>query len=377
MMNELAAARKLLEDAKRSFTSLRATHRLWRDKEILKERGRQLADTSRASKGWVHPPFGQAGGDQPAAACQFDERRAGLWVRRPSQVRIEHEEYVLVVDGDRWWENGRSLGPVTGRDETIVKGMLELEHVAFMLDPSYFAAMNDLTFVGTDTVGGRAAMRLKSPESADSAGLHSPGIGWASFDPEFELWVDAERGLLLRTAERFHRRDSQVTELVDVEFDSQIADEVFMLVLPAGQEFRRYEDACPRHLSIAEAARSVAFTFFVPENVPLVAGSWDGDVLFEPVSAWLTLGYIDRNRVPQTRLQISEASGSLDAEDLAGYEPVEHEGQSVLVRSANSRDGEWHSLLLSREGTRISINSMLDRETSIAIAHSLRPVKAT
>jgi hypothetical protein len=168
-----------------------------------------------------------------------------------------------------------------------------------------------------------------------------------------------------------------VTELVDVEFDSQIADEVFMLVLPAGQEFRRYEDVCPRHLSIAEAARSVAFTFFVPENVPPVAGSWDGDVLFEPVSAWLTLGYIDRNRVPQTRLQISEASGSLDAEDLAGYEPVEHEGQSVLVRSANSRDGEWHSLLLSREGTRISINSMLDRETSIAIAHSLRPVKAT
>ena len=80
-MHELAAARKLLEDAKRSFTSLRATHRLWRDKEILKERGRQLADTSRASRGWVRPPFGQAGGDQPAAACQFDERRAGLWVR--------------------------------------------------------------------------------------------------------------------------------------------------------------------------------------------------------------------------------------------------------------------------------------------------------
>jgi hypothetical protein len=77
------------------------------------------------------------------------------------------------------------------------------------------------------------------------------------------------------------------------------------------------------------------------------------------------------------RQQISEASGSLDAEDLAGYEPVEHEGQSVLVRSADSRDGEWHSLLLSRGGTRISINSMLDRETSIAIAHSLRPVKAT
>lgn len=376
-MNELAAARKLLDDAKRSFTSLRATHRLWRDEEILKKRGRQLAESSRARKGWVHPPFGQTSDDEPAAASQFQERRAVLWVRRPSQVRIEREEYVLVVDGDRWWEKGRGLGPVTGRDESIVKGMLELEHVAFMLDPSYFAAMNGLTFVGTDSVGGRTAMRLKSPESADSAGRLIPGIGWAGFDSEFELWVDAERGLLLRTAERFHGRDSQVTELMDVEFDSQIGDEVFMLVLPAGQEYRRYEDVCPRHLSLADAARSVPFTIYVPENVPPAAGSWDGEVLFEPISAWLALGYIDRNRVPQTRLQISEESGSLDAEDLAGYEALEYEGQSVLVRSAKSRDGEWHSLLLSREGTRISIDSMLDRETSIAIAHSLKPVKGT
>jgi hypothetical protein len=348
---------------------------LWRDEEILKERGRQLAETSRARKGWVHPPFGQASGDQSATASRFQERLAVLSVRRPSQVRIEHEQYVLVVDGDHWWQKGRGFGPVTGRDETIVQGMLELEHVAFMLDPSYFAAMNGLTFVGADSVGGRPAMRLKSPESEDLAGLLVPGIGWAGFDPEFELWVDTERGLLLKTAERFHGRDSQVTELVDVEFDTQIADEVFTLVLPAGQEFRRYEDVCPRRLSITEAARSVPFTFFVPANVPPEAGSWDGEVLFEPLAAWLALSYIDRNRVPQTRLQISEASGSLDAEDLAGYEPVEHEGQSVLARSAKSRDGEWHSLLLSRKGTRISIDSMLDRETSIAIALSLRPVR--
>ena len=177
MANELAAARKLMKDAKRSFRTLRATQRLWRDQVILKERGLELAEASRARGGWVHPPFGGAGDDQPATASPFQESRAGVWVRRPSKVRIEREDYVLVVDADRWWETGRLPGPLTGQDEMIVKGMLELEHVAFMLDPSYFAAINGLAFVSIDSVGGRAALRLKSPQVTATAGLLTPGIG--------------------------------------------------------------------------------------------------------------------------------------------------------------------------------------------------------
>jgi hypothetical protein len=299
-------------------------------------------------------------------------------VQKPSRVRVEYGEYVLVVDGDRWWEKGLRFGPVTGQNEGIVKGKLELDHVAFMLDPSYFAGMDALSAVGLDSVAGRAALRVKSAARTEPAAPLYPGIGWASFGPEFELWIDAERGILLRTAERFRGRDYQVVELRNVEFDVPMTEGVFKLSLPPGEEFRRYEDVSPQRLTLDEAVRRVPFTIFVPENLPAAAGSWDGKVLFEPEGVWLSLSYVDQEQIPQYRLDLTERRGALDdEEDLAGYETLEHDGQPMLVRSAQSRDGAWHSLLLSREGTLISINSMLDRETSIAVARSLKPLKGS
>jgi hypothetical protein len=342
----------------------------------MNERSRRLARASRDKKGWVNPPFGQGQRGEPSARQpEFQEARGRLWVRPPSKVRFERDTYVYVVDGDRWWEEGLGCGPVTGQDAAIVKGKLELDHIAFMLDPSWFAGREGLVVAGPGTVGGRTAIRLKSPPPVDPTNLF-PGIGWGGFSPEFELWIDAERGLLLRTVERFDGRDYQVAELLDVEFDVAIPDAVFTLVLPEGQEFRRYQDVTPQRLSLDEAAQSVPFTVFAPQSVPPVAGHWDDKVLFEPLGAWIAWSYVDQNRVPQMRLQITEESGSLeDEEDPAAYQRVELEGETMLVRSAQSQDGSWHSLQLSREGTRISIESMLDRDTSIAIARSIRPVK--
>jgi hypothetical protein len=378
-MNEVAAAREQLRSAARSFTSLRATRRLWCDGEVLQARDQYLGDAWRAAQGWVASPWVNSREGQSSVGTRFEEHRGSIWVRQPSEVRIEQSEYVLVMSGDRWWEVGRGFGPVAGQDGGIVKGKLELERVAFMLDPSPFAAMEGLSLAGADSVGGRAATRLKSPEPADPASLLSPGIGWASFSPEFELWIDTEHGIVLRTVERFRGHDFQVTELLDVAFEAPISDEVFTLVLPAGEEFRRYEDICPRRLPVDQAVEAVPFTMFVPQNVPPEAGSWDGEVLFEPLGGWLGLGFIDRNQIPQTRVNISEEAGSLDddEEDLADYEYIEHEGEPIRIRSGESKDGTWYSLLLSRSGTRISIDSLLSREASIAIARWLKPLKAS
>jgi hypothetical protein len=373
-MTELAAARELLRGVAESFTSLRATHRVWRDGEVVKERNQHLAEARRARKSWVHPPFAQGRGDQRSEEARFQVVQRELWVQRPARVRVEHGEYVLVIDGDRWWEKGLRGGPVAGQNESIVKGKLELDHVAFMLDPSYFAGMDGLSVVGTESVGRRAVLRLTAPP-ADPAAPLFPGIGWGAFGPEFDLWMDAERGILMRTAERFRGRDYQVAELLNVEFDVPMPEEVFTLALPPGQEFRRYRDVSPQRLTLDEAVRRVPFTIFVPENPPAAAGSWDGKFLFEPEGVWLSLAYVDQQQIPQYRLDITERRGALDdEEDLAGYEALEHDGQPMLVRSAQSRDGAWHSVLLSREGTLISIDSMLDLQASIAVAHSLRPL---
>jgi len=375
-MTELAAARELLGTARGSFTTLRATHRLWRDSEVLKARGRYLGEARRAAKSWVASPWVSQPEDQSATEARFLVRWANLWVRLPAEIRIEHKESILVVAGDRWWELGRAIGPTTGQDAQIVKGMVELEHVAFMLDPSPFARMAGLSLAGTESVGGRATVKLKSPEPADPASLLFPGIGWACFDPELELCMDAERGILLRTVERFHGRDLQVAELVDVTFEMPISDEVFKLSVPPGQDFRRYEDVCPRRLPAEQAVDAVPFTIFVPQNVPPDAGSWDGEVIYEPGRRWLGLGFIDRNKIPQTRVDITEEAGwQVEEVDLADYERIEDDdGQTMLIRSRESEDGPWYSLLLSRSGTRISINSLLSREAAIAIARSLKPL---
>ncbi len=361
------------------FVSLRATHRLWRDERVTHARRQHQAQAMRAKGLWVDPPFARRGGDHPSEAPPVRERQARLWVRRPFRVRLEHDDFVLVVEGERWWEGVPSRRfYVSGQDEAIVRGTLELQQVAFLLDPSGLARVAGLSLAGHDTVAGRTAIRVRSPIPADPDRVLWPGIGWASFSTEYELWIDAERGVLLRAVERFKGADYAIAELVDAEFDVSIADDLFRVLLPPGERFRDYEEILPRRLSLEEAARQVPFSVFVPESVPQAAGAWDGQVAFEPLLEWIRLSYLDPVQRPRTRLQISESrSGPIDGNrDQAGYGRVERGGQTMLVREEQSEDGEWHSVVLEREGTRITIDAMLDREATIGIALSLKPVPA-
>ncbi len=374
-MTELAAVRELMRGAAQSFKTLRATRRVWRDNIVARERERRGAQLSREKGLWVHPPFGR--GRRTSPEPEVIEHRAELWVSRPSRYRLEQEHHVLVIDGDRWWESFPQAGRfVTGQDPGMVRGNLELSHVAFLLNPSSFSGVEGLSIGQNDLVGGRAAFRVTSPQPTDPDRMLRPGIGWAGFLPQYELWVDAEKGVLLRTAERFRGADYQVAELLDVEFNLLIPDDVFTLVLPAGQEFQQWEEIAPRQLALEEAARSAPFTVYVPQNVPEGAGTADEDVLFIPSPASVVTGYTDPQRIPQTRLLIieSEAGKLEEEEDLTGYVPIEREGQALLVRSEQSDDGDWHSVALERDGTQILINAMLDREAAIAVALSLRPV---
>lgn len=379
MATDLAAVRELMRNASSSFQTLRATHRLWRDWEALNQRGRHLDQVARTKGLYVHAPFTRRS-NQPSTLPRFRESRGQLWVSRPSRLRLEHEEHVQVIEGDHWWESfPRKRLFVTGQDEGMIRGKLELDCLAFLLDPSSFASVQGLSLGGNDSVSGRAAIRVRSPEPADPDKVLYPGIGWAGFSTEYELWVDVERGVLLRTAERFKGSDCQVVELLEVAFDTPISDEVFRLDLPPGEKFRTWEEIEPRQLSLQEAARSVPFTVYAPADVPKQAGTWDGEVLFEPWEVWLGFDYLDPAQRPRTRMQIFECQAGLaiDERDLTGYERLDRGGQSMLIRAEESDDGIWHSVRLERDSTQIRINAMLDREATIAVALSLKPVPVT
>ena len=141
------------------------------------------------------PPFRRQialGADQPAPARVW-ERRAQLWVRNPGRYRFEYDGHVFACDRDQWWELRPSKAPATARDHVHARGVLELDRVAFLVEPGWFARVEGLRLGSEATVGRRPAIRVRAPKPAHPQQSFWPGIGWGAVGDEFELWVDAER----------------------------------------------------------------------------------------------------------------------------------------------------------------------------------------
>ena len=69
-------------------------------------------------------------------------------------------------------------------------------------------------------------------EAVKPGGWDSPPepLWWGADD--YELVIDAERGVLLRLASRFGGRAFDVTEILDIDFDEALPDDTFTLQLP-------------------------------------------------------------------------------------------------------------------------------------------------
>ena len=84
----------------------------------------------------------------------------------------------------------------------------------------------DLTVEGTVLWAGREAMRLVGvPRERWDWEWEADPLSWGG--NEYEVVVDAERGVLLRCASRLRGEDFDALEVEEIYFDEQLSDEVF------------------------------------------------------------------------------------------------------------------------------------------------------
>ncbi len=208
---------ELMRTSRERWGTVRATLRYWEDTVMAREAMRVLIPQA--------PPAGQEGEPRSEVAV----RR--VWTRKPYRWRLEFEgsEGANVFVGDLAWSDPTSSPPNASRRPRAEPSpdALALEAmdatVARTFDPRILLEDLFITRVlGRTEHAGREAMRILA---LDECGPNSL-LGYGADD--YELLVDAERGVLLRSAARTGGEEFQVTEILDIAFDEDLPEEIFV-----------------------------------------------------------------------------------------------------------------------------------------------------
>ena len=138
------------------------------------------------------------------------------------------------MDGDHFWAYSPRFGPrhaVSVRSEFRGGFGPEFE-ISHEFDPRVSHLELDaleLRPTGRARVAGREAIRVSAVKPGGWEYPPEP-LWWGADD--YELLVDAERGVILSLASRIDGRAFDVTEVLDVAFDEAFPEETFVLQLP-------------------------------------------------------------------------------------------------------------------------------------------------
>lgn len=236
MPTESERVLELIFGAKERYRTARATIREWRDGKIVSEVRERFHASAPYRRTFGHEP-----GDPTPSRYETEdfERIWRVWHERPDCWRQEAElpdgsgtEY-RVIDGRSFW----SYSPRDGAHAaTTASGTFGPEfEIAYVFDPESGAP--DLYYLEMRVVGrirhaGREALRVEATMSSEWEYPPEP-LWWGADD--YELVVDAERGVILRLASRLEGRAFDVTEVLDVGFDETFPESMFALDLPGVQ----------------------------------------------------------------------------------------------------------------------------------------------
>ena len=314
------------------------------------------------------------GGPEP----EVYESQVRIWLEKPNRIREEREgtnawPQLGIRDGRRWWTYDRNWGAMSNDDDPSV-GSGVGESVRHLFDPAPLLAAVELEPVGRLEFADRPAIRARArPRPRDEHGpdLAAGRLGHGA--DEYELVVDGERGVLLRTAALLDGEPFAVLEVVQTAFDERFPPETFVFVPPPGEEVRSPRERMPIHdLSIEQAAELAPFTVYIPARVP---PRWRmAFVTFipgqdrPPMPPAVLIHYSTDDATHQVSLH-ETAAADADVEADPPWEPREVAGEEVLV---------WEHRLqrrvrVERDGTRVDLSSDLDLETIVELARSLVP----
>jgi hypothetical protein len=232
---------RLFESDRRTWSSLRASGRIWRDRSVS---AKALADQTLQL---------QARGDafitvvQPQADITPDETEDtwSVWMVPPTLKRVEFgprgdERTTVVFNGDTWWSWSASRGGRTN------DGRVNFTHDAGPAD-----ALTDLTslpasmrfeLLSEGILLDRAILHLRGvPVPAHSIAtrvkterlLGSLGFG----ADEYLLALDGDGGLLLRSEARFGGKPFCIIEATELAINEQFGPEIFSVAVGSDQKF--------------------------------------------------------------------------------------------------------------------------------------------
>jgi hypothetical protein len=239
MATESERLLELMFGAKDRYRTARATIREWRDERTADELRERFSETE-----WYREVFGPPRPQSSPHERGDFERIWRVRHQRPDRWRQEvwlpegsGIEY-RVIDGNAFW----SYSPHDGAHAaTTASGTFGPEfEIAYLFDPEGGAP--DLSYLQMRVVdrirhAGREALRVEATKPGGWETIPEP-LWWGADD--YELVVDAERGVILRLASRLGGRAFDATEVLDISFDEDFREGTFVLELP-GVEFGRVD----------------------------------------------------------------------------------------------------------------------------------------
>lgn len=365
-----------MREARRSFRTLWATIRTRTDEaryiEAFERHSATLGPNTAQALMWTAPRL------DAERAPKISEHLERRWIERPSCVRSEQEGgSIVVTDGRTSWLYQPSQGTIVAEGPSGPM-VADYHRHDSMLNPARVERGLDLEPVERLEWKGREAIRVRAiPRNVywdDTEGGLSPGAD------EYELFVDAERGILLRAAAFLEGEEFATTELLEVAFDESFSPETFTFVPPAGEPVRTPADLerlAPRPVTIDEAASLAPFPVWIParrsEDASIHATFWpaeEEDKTGPRVTIWCpSFG-------PAPSFSIDETGARDEGEPSSAWERIQRAGQQLLVWPGGAGGQPTH-VRLERGGTIIDLSSSDDDlEALLELAVSLVRVPA-
>lgn len=294
-----------------------------------------------------------------------------VWVEgRKYRAETEQQGHasVTVCDGERLWYWSPGIGALVHDVGNSSSGWEAI------LDPRELLAAGDLEPAGHREAAGRDALVVEGRVPAGQPFRPFDGVPPGATD--FELLVDAERGVVLRSEARLDGRPFRVREVLEIAFDEPLPEETFVYEPPPGETVRTHEDAFRiEHVTLDEAARRASFRIWIP---PELAEGWRAHVIYvpereqPPMPEAVNVVYHHEGGTHQFQLQERAADATLD---LEGFERLERDGIEVGVLDPENRRAPQPTVVrLTRNGTQIQVTSAeLDRDALLDLAFSLVP----
>lgn len=275
-----------------------------------------------------------------------------------------------IRDGDRWWQYSERFGASANEAEPGVQSGIG-EAALALLDPAHVLGALRLEPDGEIVVAERPALLVRGvPRDRDGFHPHRLGFGAEAY----ELVVDRERGVLLRTTSLLDEEPLSSTEVLEVAFDEDFPPDLFVFELPEGETFRPLFPR-PEHVTLERAAELAPFTVLAPSEVP---SDWQLHALYlpgeerPPQPPSVTLHYHSRD----AGQQLNVAQTAADAEDQHVWLTWEEADGVRVAGPAEPHGLEPGYAQVERDGTRATLSSAeLPRERIAALARSLRPLQ--